>query len=117
MLGQTSGVNSPHKNEVNNLHCYISANTYYSFQTIALQRSRLSPSDHCRQGHLNPPPVYSAPVQSEQTPRQHIFDGCQTIRNLSGVFERAKVHDQTCFFVRELIQMEDILCICCEFLL
>ena len=46
----------PTQKKENSLHYYIFANTYYSFQTIALQRFGRSPSDHCRQGHLTPPP-------------------------------------------------------------
>jgi hypothetical protein len=114
MLGQTSGVNSANKNKKNSLHCYISANTYCSFQNIALQRFGRSPSYHCRQGH-NPPPVHSAPIQNKQALLQHIFDGCQTLCNRSAISEKAKVYDQTCFLVRELIQKEDILSIRCEF--
>ena len=85
-----------------------------SFRGTAPQCVDLNPLDFYLRGHLKTL-VYSAPIENEQALRQHIFDGCQTLRNRSAISERARVYDQTCFLVRELIQMEDILSMCCEF--
>ena len=117
MFRQTSGVNSPYKNKKSNLHCYISANTYYSFQTIALQRFWLSPLDHCRHTHLNPPPpsssVFSSIWKWTGTTPTHF----QWLSNTSQPFRDVWKGESSWsdVFVRELIQMEDILSICCEF--
>jgi hypothetical protein len=88
ILGQSSGVSSPHRNE-EKVRTNIRSQAL-SFRGIVQQIVDLSTLDSSCGGHLTALLVQSFPTENGDTLHQRIFYACQTIHSCPGTFERVR---------------------------
>jgi len=86
LLGQISGVTSPHKaNET----CSCQCSFLNSFRNTVHQPVQHSTLDFYLWPHLQTI-EYSSPIENEETLQQRILFACHSIRNLPGTLERVR---------------------------